>query len=130
MSSTRHDRHSDHGPAIKTAIAAWRETEEALTPVIGRLGYDALLERTLRAIGGRYHWLKPVAAASAPARLRALEQALAARDPAQAAAAQSLLQSTFAQLLEHLIGRALARRLLREHVKTFPLSDAEGDTER
>lgn len=122
MNSTGHRRHPQHAHHDSgEAIASWREVAAGLTPVIGTLGYDALFERSLRAVSGRHAWLAGVAAAPPAERLHEFELALASRSPASAAAAQVALQNTFGRLLEHLIGRQLALRLLRERVKTFPL---------
>jgi hypothetical protein len=116
-------RRKPTGPARASAggDAIWREVAAALTPVIGVLGFDALFGRSLRAVSADFPWLAE-AGEGVRDPLAAFERVLARQAPAAAAAAQAALQRTFAQLLDNLVGAALAQRLLRDRVKEFPLA--------
>jgi hypothetical protein len=95
-------------------VAIWRDVDEALAPIIGRRGVDALCRRSLSLTAS----LQPVLAggqegalSSAPlAELRAL---LAQQSRADAAAHGSAFLQTFQELLSSLVGPLLTDRLLR-----------------
>lgn len=104
-------------PEAETAVAAtvemWRASASALSPVIGSRGFAALYHRTVRRVAAQFDWLEAAADVHDShdlfAPLRAL---LAQRSAAEVAAVSAVLRDVFRELLEHLIGAALAQRLV------------------
>lgn len=110
---------SDQGPASEPArqvhqmMAPWVRIKDQLVPLIGELGFCALFGRAARLLAARYDWIDVDASRkSAFALLAALEQAMAAVDPAEARIANAELMATFTRQLSALVGEALTARLL------------------
>jgi hypothetical protein len=95
--------------------AAWRELDQALSPVLGRRGVAALYKRSLHLNTNSYPWLAQVHG-GAHAHLaidgEPLQAVLAERSEAEAAEAGTALIHTFTELLMSLIGASLGERLL------------------
>lgn len=107
----------DPGPAlireVRPLMVPWRRIGEHLVPLIGELGFCALFGRAARLLAARYDWIDADASCkSAVALLAALEQAMAATDPAEARIANAELLATFTRQLSALVGEALTARLL------------------
>lgn len=115
----RRRKPTDHTGERIADAGVWHAVAAGLTPVIGALGFAALFGRSLLAASADFPWLASIDAAGSD-RLEAYERALAARPRAMAAAAQAAVQRTFAQLLEHLVGKVLAQRLLRDQLEDLP----------
>jgi hypothetical protein len=100
-----------HSGELRAMMAPWRRIGEQL--VIGELGFCALFGRAARLLAARYVWIDADASCkSAVALLAALEQAMVAVHPAEAAIANAELQATFTRQLSALVGEALTARLL------------------
>ena len=95
-------------------VSAWRESEDALCPIIGRGGVDALYRRSLLLTARSYPWL---AEAKSPGPtitdLELLKAVLIRQDRASADAGGRALHQTFHELLANVIGESLTDRLLR-----------------
>jgi hypothetical protein len=104
----------------ESVSARCREIEDALTPIVGRRGVAALLNRSVQVAGQTHAWLNglepglPVAID-----LQALAALFARQSPAEAAAGGGLLLHTFHALLASLIGASLTERLLRSVWASF-----------
>lgn len=109
------------GTSVADGVDAWREMVSALVPVIGERGVAALIERSIQVAARRFDWL---AAASGGGGLVALERVFAARTDADAQAAHEVLLAAFIDVLEHLVGRELACRLLDPGVRAPGADDA------
>jgi hypothetical protein len=107
------DPGSAHLGDERPGMAPWRRISEHLVPLIGELGFCALFGRAARLLAARYVWIDADASSkSAVALLAALEQAMAAVDPAEARIANAELLATFTRQLSALVGEALTERLL------------------
>lgn len=96
------------------AIAAWRDVDDALAPIIGRRGVAAIYQHSLDLTRANHPWLSAACAAAAElGGFAPLHQALVQQTPANAAAAQHALLRTFRAQLAGLIGGSLAGQLLR-----------------
>jgi hypothetical protein len=100
---------------IAEAIASvWHEIAEALCPIIGRGGVDALYRRSLQLTFRAYPWLAGTKGGEeTPMDLTGLKAVLAEQDSANAAAGGGALLQTFYDLLSGVIGPSLTARLLR-----------------
>jgi hypothetical protein len=108
-----HDSASSQADEVRRRMAPWRRIGEQLVPLIGELGFCALFGRAARLLAARYDWIGAAATGkSAAALLAALEQAMAAVDPAEARVANAELLATFTRQLTALVGEALTARLL------------------
>ena len=95
------------------AVAAWQTIHASLSPVLGARGADALFQRCLHLAGETRPWLAAAKETQGPpGDFFALHGALAARDPAEAAAAQAAMVATLHEMLDKLIGPSLTARLL------------------
>lgn len=95
--------------------AAWRELDQALSPVLGRRGVAALYKRSQHLNTATYPWLAQLnegAHAQLSIDEEPLRALLAKRSEAEAAEAGSALIHTFTELLMTLIGVSLGERLL------------------
>jgi hypothetical protein len=107
------DPASPHAADARPMMAPWRRISEHLVPLIGELGFCALFGRAARLLAARYVWIDADASSkSAVALLAALEQAMAAIDPAEARIANDELLAIFTRQLTALVGEALTARLL------------------
>jgi hypothetical protein len=105
----------DDAAQISQAIASvWQEIAEALCPVIGRGGLDALYRRSLHLTVRAYPWLATTKGEEETVMdLIQLKAVLARQDSANAAAGGGALLQTFYDLLTGVIGPSLTARLLR-----------------
>jgi hypothetical protein len=95
------------------AVAAWRDIEGALSPIIGPRGVAALYERSLYLTRADYPWLAAVYDdALKPDGFAALHKALLQQTSLDAAAANDVLLRNFCSILTNLIGASLTERLL------------------
>ena len=110
-------------------VEAYRDIDAALTPVVGRLGAAALLNRSLHLTARTHGWLAAVSRGSQTALdVAALKSALAQQTSAEAAASSVLFLTTFNDMLIKLIGASLAERLLRSVWTTFLSGPSAQDT--
>ena len=94
--------------------APWRAVESGLSAVVGPRGAAAILRQALVTARRTHGWMPELPEdASFDAGMRALDQAVAARRPAEASAGRHALETTFDALLSSFVGAALAARLLR-----------------
>jgi hypothetical protein len=100
---------------IAEAIASvWHEIADALCPIIGRGGLDALYKRSLHRSCLTYPWLAGTQGGDQAAMdLPGLKAALAEQGSANAASGGGALLQTFYDLLAGVIGPSLTARLLR-----------------
>ena len=107
------DPRSAQAGEARPVMAPWHRISEHLVPLIGELGFCALFGRAARLLAARYVWMDADASSkSAVTLLAALEQAMAAVDPAEARIANAELLATFTRQLSALVGEALTARLL------------------
>jgi len=94
-------------------IDSWRRLADQLGPLIGDSGFCAMFGRACRVVGPEYKWLADTAPCKTrDTQINALDEMLASVAPEHALAAHAALLRTFTELLDALIGPALARRLL------------------
>ena len=102
----------DHAGAL---ILPWSRLGRQLVPLIGEGGFVALFTRSARLLSPPRAWLSVDATRrTSTLLLSALEQDLAAADPAEAAATHDELMGAFVRQLGALIGPTLTARLLAE----------------
>jgi len=100
--------------------SAFRDIDQALTPIIGQRGVAALYKRSMHLASQTHPWLRRPREGVHPAMdVAALTTDLALRTAAAAAAAGGQLLQTFCDLLTSLIGASLTERLLRTVWATF-----------
>lgn len=105
---------ADAGQIAARVVAACREVDAALAPVIGARGVAALFQRSVHLAAEAVPWLAGGGGAGPTGiDLPALESLLSARDAADAAVGGGRLLQQFDDLLASLIGPALTARLLR-----------------
>lgn len=109
-------------PQVARVVATWRSLIAALVPVIGERGVGALLERSIQRAAREHEWLRSAAGSGA---IADLERAFAARSAAEMHAAHADLLVAFVELLEHLVGRELAQRLLEPNLRERRADDDE-----
>lgn len=90
----------------------WTSLADKLTPIIGAGGFDTLLARSLQLALPAYPWLPQQHTLATRLDFTVLRGALAGRDPAEAAAATTLLLTTFIDTLTLLIGASLTHGIL------------------
>ena len=94
-------------------VTMCQEVNDALSPIIGRRGVDALYKRSLYLAAPTFPWLATARDGAQdfmdPAKLKST---LAAQSPASGAAGGVLLLQTFQDLLASLVGTSLTERLL------------------
>ena len=95
-------------------MRSWREIDQALRPIIGRGGIEALFHRSLEITAETYPWLAVASTELRPVmNLAVLESVLSKQDIAHIGGASDSLLSHFYCLLADLIGFSLTDRLLR-----------------
>ena len=105
---------ADSGKIADAAVAAWRDIDAALSPIIGDRGTAALFTRCLYLMRTDYPWLADAHASTSPlGALPGLRAAFSAQTGVTAASANGALLHTFFDLVTHLIGGSLAERLLK-----------------
>jgi hypothetical protein len=116
QAAVRHQaaRGADGAHIAAMAIATWRAVDEALSSIIGKSGFTALLRRSVFLTTGAYPWMSTVNVGD-PRRngLDTLHTTLAAQSGVAAAAANGMLLQTFCDLLSGLIGASLTDHLLQ-----------------
>jgi len=101
------------GLVADVAQSTWQNVTDALEPIIGTRGVDALFDRSLHLTSDTFPWLYGIREqAEIPTPLTGLRTCLAERDANTALAASLALLGTFTELLSDLIGRGLTHRLL------------------
>ena len=98
------------------AIAAWRNVDTALSPIIGTGGVTALYRRSVFLTVRTYPWMATATENGGSLRLDgldSLQSALAEQTGVIAAAANCALLQTFCDLLSGLIGAPLTEHLLQ-----------------
>jgi len=111
-----------------TAVAC-RGIDAALTPIIGRRGAAALLNRSLHLTARTHGCLAALGEGEQMALdVAALKSALAQQTSAEAAASSVLFLTTFNDMLTKLIGASLAERLLRSVWATLSNGPSAQDT--
>ena len=107
------DRGADGARIAAVAVATWRAMAQALTPIIGPLGFSALYGRALKLACDEHAWLAGIEglATDSPT-FPALHAALAQRPVVDAAAAHAGLLQSFCSVLSSLVGASLTERLL------------------
>lgn len=101
------------GAAVAATLEMWNAVAAALSPVIGTRGFTALYNRSVRRVAAQFDWLDAAADVRSDTDLFApLRTALMQRSAAEVTAANDALREVFRDLLDHLIGAALAQRLV------------------
>jgi len=102
------------GPSAEAYSAAagkvYDKLSAQLSPLLGALGFQALLTRSAKLAQGELAWLTELAAVESSTKLRASLQAL---DPAAAAETAETLFGTFFALITTFIGERLTAQALR-----------------
>lgn len=105
---------ADAGAIAEATVGIWCRVVEALAPVIGRRGVDALLSRSLHITSRTFPWLLVTDSEINGSTLVDLVKVrLADKDALIAAEASHVLLTNFTVLLATLIGKALTERLLQ-----------------
>jgi hypothetical protein len=103
----------DASSIAQAAVEMWHGMAAQLAPVIGSRGLDVLFSRALHKSRTSFPWLGvAVDRGGSVGPLPSLGACLASQHTAAAAEASYVLLSTFAELLETLIGESLTERLL------------------
>jgi hypothetical protein len=96
------------------AVSIWDDVAEALTPIIGHSGVDALFKRSVYLTRTTHPCLHAVNENGSPSDdLAVLQTVLARQDSFEAVAANAALLQNFHEVLITLIGPSLTERLLR-----------------
>ena len=99
--------------AVAATLETWRAIAAALSPVIGMRGFTALYHRSVRRVAAQFDWLEAAADVRDDADAFApLRSVLVQRTAEEVGAASDALRDVFRDLLDHLIGAALAQRLV------------------
>lgn len=111
--ASRTNGHTDVAQIADEIVAMFQEINDALSPIIGRRGVDALYKRSLHLATPAYPWLA-VARDGAQDFMETakLKATLCAQGPASAAAGGVAALQTFHDLLASLVGPSLTERLL------------------
>jgi hypothetical protein len=105
---------ADAGRVADAVVAAWREIDSALTPIVGPRGFAALYKRSVYMAAQAHPWLMGVHDnALASVNLSDLNSVFKQQSPAEAVASAALLFNTFHDLLVSMVGPSLTERLLR-----------------
>jgi hypothetical protein len=92
------------------AMDLWEKLAGEIISVVGEGGFNSLYERSVHLAQPTFPWLPP---AQAGHRFAELRTCLAGQAPAHARAANSLLLTTFTDILASLIGEQLTASILR-----------------
>jgi len=104
---------ADTDQVVDAIMAIWRESEIALSPIIGHRGVAALFHRSLNLVSAMHPWLAAGhGGALDAADPSALKAALLQQPAAAAAAGGAALFQSFHDLLATLVGAPLTNRLL------------------
>jgi len=111
--TSRINGRADAAQIADEIVTMCQEINDALSPIIGRRGVDALHKRSLHLAALAYPWLAMARDGTQefmdPAKLKSI---LAAQSSAGAAAGGGALLQTFQDLLASLVGPSLTERLL------------------
>lgn len=104
---------ADAAQIAETVVAAWKQIDAALTPIIGYGSVVVLYMRSLHLIDPAHPWLAGMhQTVETSVDLAALKSILAQQSSATAAAVGGELLQTFYELLASLVGPSLTERLL------------------
>ena len=93
---------------------SWKEIDQAMRPMIGKGGIEALFHRSIEFTTASYPWLSAVSNdAYSAVDLDLLQRVLSEQDTRHLADASDTLLVHFHHLLTNLIGLSLTDRLLR-----------------
>lgn len=105
---------ADAAELARLLAQAWDAAHDALAPIVGERGADALARRSLQLAGaGQPVLLTALGAADAAAEPAALQRALATQPVSVVVAAAAALLQTHLDLLASLIGASLTAGLLQ-----------------
>ena len=111
--ASRINGRADAAQIADEIVTMCQEINDALSPIIGRRGVDALHKRSLHLAALAYPWLAMARDGAQefmdPAKLKST---LAAQSSADAAAGGGALLQTFQDVLASLVGPSLTERLL------------------
>ena len=111
--ASRINGRADAAQIADEIVTMCQEIKDALSPIIGRRGVDALYKRSLHLAAPAYPWLAMARDDAQefmdPAKLKSI---IAAQTSAGAAAGGGALLQTFQDLLASLVGPSLTERLL------------------
>lgn len=113
--------------AVATALRrSFDQLAHVLTPLIGRLGVDALIARAVHLVQRESAWLEvTVDGESADGPLHRISRSLESEEPAVGIEAATAVLATFTGLLVTMIGEPLTARLLRQAWPDDFLADAD-----
>lgn len=120
--------HADAAALAAAARRAYGELVRVSVPLIGALGFDALLGRAVHVARREHPWLADVAA-SGEDRFGAVVVCVRQRDATSAAEGAAAVLAVVAGLLVSLIGEGLTWRLLRQAWPTGFLGQREHETD-
>lgn len=96
------------------AMDLWEKLADDLISIVGEAGFNSLYERSVHLAQPAFPWLPPCPSSPQPPhRFAELKARLADQTPAHARAANSLLLTTFTDILASLIGEQLTASILR-----------------
>jgi hypothetical protein len=112
----RRGHDADAAQIADAVVELWTQIGDALGPIIGRGGVDALFQRCLHRTAEEYPWARELLGGGErnPIDAPTLKAVFARQTPAEAAAGGGALFHQFHALLASLIGSALTERLLHE----------------
>lgn len=116
------------------AMDLWEKLADEIISIVGEAGFDSLYERSAHLAQSTFPWLPPGSSPSQPPqrhRFAELGMRLADQTPADARAANSLLLTSFTDILASLIGEQLTSSILRSAWGNLAsaTSDKEPDNE-
>ena len=99
---------------LELVTRSWKEIDQAMRPMIGKGGIEALFHRSIEFTTASYPWLSAVSNdAYSAVDLDLLQRVLSEQDTRHLADASDTLLVHFHYLLTNLIGLSLTDRLLR-----------------
>jgi hypothetical protein len=97
-----------------TATDLWEKLADEIISIVGEAGFNSLYERSVHLAQPTFPWLPPCPSPpQAHYRFAELRTHLADQTPAHACAANSLLLTSFTDILASLIGEQLTASILR-----------------
>lgn len=104
---------ADEKEIAALVVAAWREIDTALCPIVGRLGVAALFRRSLHTTAIAYPWLGPASKSEeAGVEFELLMHVISQQGSSSAAAGGGALLEAFRSLLATMVGPMLTEQLL------------------
>ena len=96
------------------AMELWEKLADDIISIVGEAGFNSLYERSVHLVQPAFPWLPPcLSPPQTHHRFAELKARLADQTPADAHAANSLLLTTFTDILASLIGEQLTASILR-----------------